>query len=481
MKVKNKIIKEIYKKAKKYKTRKEFISKDRKLYNKAIYFNILKKVCKNMKPIRNNWDFRSLKMEAAKYKKRSEMKVKNSGAYKAALKLSLMDKIFPHCPPRKLITPFLNKTIVLKEALKYNRKVDFSRKAQVYYNYAMKNGFLKQATKHMIQIGEKGRIPPLKWTKENLKREALKHKKRSHFLKKSSGAYEAAVKMGILNQICSHMEYGNKKKWTEESLIKEAAKYKNKLEFTKKRPGAIKSAYDLGIIDKICKHMPSFEDQIRKFTKEEVLKEALKYETRIDFATFSKGAYSSAKYNNWIEEVCSHMVPLQKRIEEKTLHPKIIKILKNKGFKQNHTFFHHKRFNNQIPDFIVFYKDYLLVIEAKTCATHINRKVFSEYEKQVQLQKKEALKKYPDKKIVNILVSEFGSIKVNSSNYNLSLKTLGSFLDILKTKELNSVNKKLLKKQDMISKTKLEKISFKIRKNFEEKYVIINKRKASKK
>lgn len=43
------------------------------------------------------------------------------------------------------------------------------------------------------------------------------------------------------------------------------------------------------------------------WTKEKCHEEALKYETKSDFQKFSKSAYSSARKNIWIDEICSHM------------------------------------------------------------------------------------------------------------------------------------------------------------------------------
>lgn len=43
------------------------------------------------------------------------------------------------------------------------------------------------------------------------------------------------------------------------------------------------------------------------WTKEKCMFEALKYETRYQFQLKSKGAYSAAFRNKWLDEICSHM------------------------------------------------------------------------------------------------------------------------------------------------------------------------------
>ena len=43
------------------------------------------------------------------------------------------------------------------------------------------------------------------------------------------------------------------------------------------------------------------------WTKERCQEEALKYESRLDFAKNSGGAYYKASKNNWLNDICSHM------------------------------------------------------------------------------------------------------------------------------------------------------------------------------
>ena len=47
-----------------------------------------------------------------------------------------------------------------------------------------------------------------------------------------------------------------------------------------------------------------------KWSKEKCQEEALKYNHKIDFKKNSKGAYPAALSNGWINDICSHMMPL---------------------------------------------------------------------------------------------------------------------------------------------------------------------------
>ena len=63
-------------------------------------------------------------------------------------------------------------------------------------------------------------MKPRKCALENLKKEALKYKTRTEFIKNASGAYDAARNMGVVDEICSHMPNVKflPKKWTVEKI-----------------------------------------------------------------------------------------------------------------------------------------------------------------------------------------------------------------------------------------------------------------------
>jgi hypothetical protein len=159
------------------------------------------------------------------------------------------------------------------------------------------------------------------WTLEKLKIEALKYKNRSSFQKGSRGAYFAAAKNKLLEQICSHMprrlDQSSKNhpmfKWTDEVLKQEALKYKTKSEFKNKSPKQYKSAYRRNILDAICTHMPKRvikcgEDNASfKWTYEMLKLEALKYNTKDEFRKKSNGAYQTGKKRGLLDDICPHM------------------------------------------------------------------------------------------------------------------------------------------------------------------------------
>jgi hypothetical protein len=210
------------------------------------------------KSIPSKWTIENLKIEALKYKTRTEFYNNNKWAYTQALKSGLMGKICAHMP----------------------RRVD--------------------------QSGENaGRF---KWTREKIQEEALKYKTRNEF-KENSGAYCAALRLGILDEVCRHM-ISRLRDWTYEELMLEALKYDSRLKFQKGSKNAYNCAHRRGILDEICVHMnrPDRVIVFPKWTLEALKEEALKYTYRVDFWRYSKSAYSSAVNRKVMGQICSHML-----------------------------------------------------------------------------------------------------------------------------------------------------------------------------
>lgn len=151
-----------------------------------------------------------------------------------------------------------------------------------------------------------------KWTEEDLRAEASKFSSRGQFQKKALGAYLAARKRGLLEDICSHMDQ-MRQDWTYEDLKKEALKYNTRSDFYKGSNKAHQAAGRRKILDEICAHMDSY-----KWTNDELHREALKFNTRGDFWRFSVNAYNAALDRGILGQICQHMT--SKRRESDTVY-----------------------------------------------------------------------------------------------------------------------------------------------------------------
>jgi hypothetical protein len=96
-----------------------------------------------------------------------------------------------------------------------------------------------------------------KWTPATIAAEARKYSFRSDFSSGSVSAYRASCHLGILEQVCSHMNRKPViKKWTHKTIASEAAKYLSRIEFSNGSRGGYEAARRRKILDEVCAHMP---------------------------------------------------------------------------------------------------------------------------------------------------------------------------------------------------------------------------------
>ncbi|WP_269609662.1 GIY-YIG nuclease family protein [Prochlorococcus marinus] len=189
--------------------------------------------------------------------------------------------------------------IIQKEALKYDRRSDFEKGTAGAYQAALKLGIIDQVCAHMPKGSTR------KWDAKSIKEEALKYDSRGKFQSGCRSAYGAARKLGIIDDICEHMPKRESRKWDEKSIREEALKFDRRKDFAREFKGAVRAAYKLGIMDEICSHMkPKFSE---KWDPESIKQEALKYNGRKKFQKGAYGAYKAAKRYGIVDEVCAHM------------------------------------------------------------------------------------------------------------------------------------------------------------------------------
>ena len=150
----------------------------------------------------------------------------------------------------------------------------------------------------------------VKWNFEKLKKEALKHKRRMDFAKYSYNAYMAALRKGILDTICAHMELPITEAYGCEELRIVALKYKTRKEFENLAYNAYQAAHRKGqyFFDSICSHMPKNVNDL-KWSFDKLKKEAQKHNSRSEFRDFNPAAAQAAVRRGIYEEICSKMKP----------------------------------------------------------------------------------------------------------------------------------------------------------------------------
>ena len=150
-----------------------------------------------------------------------------------------------------------------------------------------------------------------KWTKERCLIEGKQYKTRDHFRRGSQSAYMAARREGWLDEVCLHMT-GRDIMWTKERCHEEALKYDTRRKFQDVNKSAYAMSIRNGWLDEVCSHMKyvqngMFVRSTEYWTKEHCHEASLRYEIRNDFRKGNHIAYSIARKNEWLNEICTHM------------------------------------------------------------------------------------------------------------------------------------------------------------------------------
>lgn len=152
-----------------------------------------------------------------------------------------------------------------------------------------------------------------KWNEASIRAEAQKYTQPTDFRKNSHGAFLAASRLGILDEVCGHMNA--RRKLTKEHVLGVARQYNTRKAFSAGAPSEYRAALHKGYLDEACAHMT----RNVRWTEERVRAEALKYPTRYQFETKSSQAYQAAKWLGIYEQVCAHMKYSRRTLDKTTV------------------------------------------------------------------------------------------------------------------------------------------------------------------
>ena len=206
---------------------------------------------------------------------------------------------------------WITKEVCAKEALKYNYRWEFGQGSPSHYSKAGKRGWMDEICSHMDYKLESWDKQKIRETSMNSECETI-----TQFWKEHRGAAGAAKELGIYEEIKEYFEWRGGHSWTKEEIHEIAKTYTSRKKFILENKNAAAYASYKGWYDEITSHM-GYAKHGKKWTKEEVHQDALKYNTRTEWARAcdTKGtnpAYQSARHNGWLDEVTTHMVEGEK-------------------------------------------------------------------------------------------------------------------------------------------------------------------------
>ena len=97
------------------------------------------------------------------------------------------------------------------------------------------------------------------------------------------------------------------KKYTDKQIISNAKKYKSKIDWKNKSPNLYSAAIRRNLIKNATIHMTRPLSHKIKWIKEIVLKDAKKYNSKSEWRKNSNSSYNSARKNGWFAKATSHM------------------------------------------------------------------------------------------------------------------------------------------------------------------------------
>lgn len=150
---------------------------------------------------RKLWTEERCRKFARKCKSRSEFIKKSRSAYASARKKGILEDICSHMTYLHKPNNFWTKEKATNLALKCKTKTEFREKYPVARTFALQNKFYKNITAHMTRP----KVYNFKWSREKIKKEALKYKSRKEFETKNGSAYTIALSNGWMDEACKHM------------------------------------------------------------------------------------------------------------------------------------------------------------------------------------------------------------------------------------------------------------------------------------
>lgn len=142
------------------------------------------------------------------------------------------------------------------------------------------------------------------WTKERVFEESKKYKIKNEFITYSNSAYGVARKNGWLAEmIWFEKPKPHNLKWTKEKVIEESKKYQTKTEFAKHCSRGYEQSLQNGWINEMTWLIPQKKVQGYWDNKINVFEESKKYSSRTEFEKGCNSAYQKARINGWLDEM----------------------------------------------------------------------------------------------------------------------------------------------------------------------------------
>lgn len=146
-----------------------------------------------------------------------------------------------------------------------------------------------------------------RWTKESCLAEARKYQTRKEWRAASPSSYVIAKRRNWLEEAAAHMRRlpFSRTSWTFARCKEDALRFQTRSEWAFQSRGAYAAAQKNGWFDECVHHMREVHTS---WTLDSCKADALRFQTRREWQLSSNG-YQAALRNGWVDECCPHMEP----------------------------------------------------------------------------------------------------------------------------------------------------------------------------
>ena len=130
------------------------------------------------------------------------------------------------------------------------------------------------------------------YTADQVRKGSKKYNKKVVFQKSEPGLWKAAQRLGIVDEVCAHMDKNTR--WTKQSLEEVSRGYNNKTKFIKENKAAYLAARRMGIWEELSKDWPSRSGKSREWNDDYIRECAEGCNSRHDFELKDLTAYQKA-------------------------------------------------------------------------------------------------------------------------------------------------------------------------------------------
>lgn len=197
---------------------------------------------------------------------------------------------------------------VKAESLKYNKRTDFKRERKLMYDFCVRHKITDEVFAHMPKLTPSGNA---KYKKADVINTAKGCKNLAEFTKKYSGMLKSAIARGYIDEVRHAL--GVRKKvanghWLiKENVIKEAEKYQTKSQFKRCKQAAYHGMVKLGLSDEL---FPYGKRSNGYWTKDRIIETCAKFNSVSEFARLEPTAYGRSSS---IEECVKLMDEMERK------------------------------------------------------------------------------------------------------------------------------------------------------------------------